>query len=400
MRRMHAAFVLTLAFVFTSAAAQTPMMYGTPQTAYDAPYGSTLTLNLPNGGTAVGADTIYIIEAALRGENSEFATPSGWSPFCSLQSDAEDQEQLFYVIYPSGATPPSSVGLTTNGSTWLGAIAVAYQGINAAAPFDAPNGWCSSNSALGTSEYGGPNNNPSSLTSVGVSNSVGNDLVLFSYFANGDVGTSQPAVSEGTLEAQVTRQQLDAYGYLGWVDMPMPGSGSSGTNTLSWVPGGGWGVGADGVLTMALAPAGSSPAEPPPMRPSTQAVSFGEQSVSAPPNPSPASISGGGHEMVSPENGSLNFSFQLPVPPGRQLTPDLTIAYNSSEARTVTSFGNEIVDYITEKDPVASDGWSYPVPSLAISTYDASPDGVEKCTVSTGYSCTRPAATAFRSIYR
>lgn len=200
-----------------------PTMYGTPQTAWNETSGtSSITTNLPNGGASVSAYTIYLIQAADRAGNPIFTAPPGWTQICQVSPDSSDQEQVFYQVVAPGSAPPSSVTLTVSrGWNWAGVIAVAYQNFNTSAPFD---GACQTASTTA----GSPAVGASTTTSAS------NDLVIWNFFVNNNTGTTSPSVSQGTTQAQVTRSELAAYGYLNYTDRLLLSPGSSGTNSLSW----------------------------------------------------------------------------------------------------------------------------------------------------------------------
>jgi len=136
---------------------------------------------------------------------------------------------------------------------------------------------------------------------------------------------------------------------------------------------------------MALAPVGSSPAEPPPIMVSSLAPNVGDTTSPVPQAPGYAPIQGL-NESVSPENGSVSFGFQMPLPPGRQLTPGFSVSYNSAGAHYIASSSTTAANYVTENGVLASAGWSYSVPMLTFSASRVTPPGTEaRCEVSSSY---------------
>ncbi|MGH3635982.1 MAG: hypothetical protein ACRDTS_18205, partial [Mycobacterium sp.] len=119
----------------------------------------------------------------------------------------------------------------------------------------------------------------------------------------------------------------------------------------------------------------------------------GDATSPAPRTPGHALISGP-HEVVNPANGSLTLTFNLPVPPGRGLTPAFTISYSSAGAHVFGSYGNDLASMYAQSYLLSSDGWSYGAPVLTYATSDQeSPDGAETCTVSTNYEVQMPDGT-------
>jgi len=188
-----AVFLLVVAPVLLLA--QSPTLYGTPQAAFSATSSSgpsSLTLDLPSGGTALSAPAVYIVETGTRSGSPAFDVPSGFTQECSLSLDEYDTEQLFYKVYSAGDTPPASITVTDEGGwTWGAAAAVAYTGIRAAAPLD--------NGCTSTSESG----NTTSIPGPSFTTTLNNDRVVWAFFAQGDVGTSSITPSMGTAEIAV-----------------------------------------------------------------------------------------------------------------------------------------------------------------------------------------------------
>src|SRR5256885_1524608 len=235
-------------FLLFAAAAQAtgPTIYGTPQTAANTTSGSTsLTINLPNGGTPVSASTIYIIQVADRASSPIFNVPSGFTQLCSISVGSLNEEQTFYEVFGANSPPPATVTLTQPGGwTWAGATAVSYQNINPSAPFDAG---CQTVSQTTSS---------TTLAGPSITTTKPNETVIWNFFVHGDVGTGAVTVSQGTTEAQVTRAALAGDGYLNYTDKPEPSAGASGTNTLTW----GRAASVSGAIAFALeAPGGYSP---------------------------------------------------------------------------------------------------------------------------------------------
>ncbi len=209
----------------TVAQASGPTMYGTAQTvANTTAAASSMTLNLPNGGSVVAATTIYIIQAADRAGSPAFSVPAGFTQLCSVNVGSLNEEQIFYKIFAVGSTPPSTVTLTlaTSGWTWAGAIAVAYQNVDSNAPFD---GGCQTVSQTTTS---------TSLAGPSVTTVLPDDLVVWGFFVHGDVGTGAITSSPGTSEGEVTRAALSADGYLNYTDLLQASPGASPADTLTW----------------------------------------------------------------------------------------------------------------------------------------------------------------------
>lgn len=111
---------------------------------------------------------------------------------------------------------------------------------------------------------------------------------------------------------------------------------------------------------------------------------LGDTASPAPREPGHALIVGP-HEVTDPANGSVTFTFKIPLPPGRGFTPDFTISYSSAGSHVFDSYGNDIATMAAQQSLFSSDGWSYGVPVLTYTWYQQSPDGAETCQVSTAH---------------
>ncbi|HUX67168.1 MAG TPA: hypothetical protein VMV31_06745, partial [Terriglobales bacterium] len=117
---------------------------------------------------------------------------------------------------------------------------------------------------------------------------------------------------------------------------------------------------------------------------------LGDTTSPAPKAPGHALI-GGPHEVVNPANGSVTFTFDIPLPPGRGLTPAFSISYSSAGSHPFGSYGNDIANMYAQSSLFSSNGWSYGAPVLTYTTANLpSPDGAETCTVSSAYIAQMP----------
>ncbi|HWG37540.1 MAG TPA: hypothetical protein VN690_07465, partial [Terriglobales bacterium] len=82
-----------------------------------------------------------------------------------------------------------------------------------------------------------------------------------------------------------------------------------------------------------------------------------------------ASRHGALQESVNPANGQLSLRYDLPLPPGLQLTPRFAIAYESSASNYLENLAGG-----QQATLLASDGWSYTAPLLTFSLADQTPD--------------------------
>jgi hypothetical protein len=83
-------------------------------------------------------------------------------------------------------------------------------------------------------------------------------------------------------------------------------------------------------------------------------------------------IPGSGHdyikmltETVNPANGSVSVRIQVPVPPGRQLTLPLSIAYDSNGVLFFQALGNGSGAWTNDQRIFAQGGWQLTVPMIS-----------------------------------
>lgn len=198
--------------------------YGTPQSAYaNAP---TIAVNVPNGGTTVGADTLVLIQVYDHSGTPGFVTPSGFTVGVNIASSSGvDTMTVYYRNYSSGSTLPTSITVTSldAGTPQIGAVCFAYQGHNATTPLDGtPQTANQTTPAVNT--YAGPS----------ITTTQANDEVVWAWAVFGDVGTATTTVSQGTKNGEVTRAQSGATLYMLAANVAQPSAGTSGTNTLTW----------------------------------------------------------------------------------------------------------------------------------------------------------------------
>lgn len=258
-----ARLLLTTPLLLSALAAQSLTSLGA-QTAYFDSYNdppqTSLPIDLPDGGTAVSADTIYIFAVDSRagygsaGTNTGVVAPAGLNALCSAQVSPMDLGQIFYVVYPAGSTPPTSLtfnSVDNGGWSNIGIIVAAYQGMNSTSPFD---GACQSGT---TGEDG------TSVTAPSLVTSLPNDTVFWNLFALGDIGTDTPSIGEGTSAASISRDQTGGDGYFNLLQTPESSPGGAGSNTLSWSPCCGQYISGAGAMVVALTPSGSAAPAPP-----------------------------------------------------------------------------------------------------------------------------------------
>ncbi len=244
-------FFITLAIAVISCGMQTARakaaitLFGTPtSTAYTT--GTTVTINIPNGGQTVSVPTLVILHAFGRGNPLPlFATPTGYTLLEELPMDNSDEEDIFYDNVSAGSVLPTSTTVTlVDGGLSFGAVeSMAYQGYNSVAPFDgAPQVVTSTGTGL--------------ITGDSVTTSNAKDLVGWAFAVEGSIAVSPvPSVSQGTIEAQVTRSQFSANGYMAFADTTISSAGASGSSTLTW---GGSGPFLNSAITFAIAPNGDT----------------------------------------------------------------------------------------------------------------------------------------------
>jgi len=105
--------------------------------------------------------------------------------------------------------------------------------------------------------------------------------------------------------------------------------------------------------------------------------------ASAPPLHTPGhALIDGPHETVNPANGQLSLRFAVPLPPGRQLTPQFSIAYDSGSS---TTFFGPTPQVWPASGALFQRGWSYTAPMLTNvrAQQDAGDSGL--CDFSTSY---------------
>jgi len=105
--------------------------------------------------------------------------------------------------------------------------------------------------------------------------------------------------------------------------------------------------------------------------------------TSAPPLHTPGhALIDGPHETVNPANGQVSLRFAVPLPPGRQLTPQFSIAYDSGSS---TTFFGTSPQLWPASGLLFQRGWSYTAPMLTNvrAQKDAGDSGL--CDFSTSY---------------
>jgi hypothetical protein len=178
--------------------------YGTAQSAYiSAP---AITVNVPNGGTTVGADTLVLIQVYDHSGTPGFTTPAGFTVATNIASGSGvDTMTVYWKNYSSGSTLPASITVTSldAGLPEIGAICFAYQGHNATTPLDGtPQTANQTTPAVNT--YNAPS----------ITTTQANDMVVWLWSVFGDVGTATTTVSVGTKNGEVTRAQSGAILYM------------------------------------------------------------------------------------------------------------------------------------------------------------------------------------------
>jgi hypothetical protein len=202
-----------------------PTLYGTPQT-FTCSAGvctQSSTVNLPNGGSVLSANTTYIVFASILGSGSPtYSTPSGWTLSTSIETArAEDSTYVFFKNYTSGQTPPTTLTITSGdaGGAYQGLRAIAYQGTSGFDSGGPQTGTVASSAAT----YAAP-----AITTVNT-----NDVVIWDWAIIGDVGTGSITTTIGTIEAQNTRSAWSANAYAATTDISEVSTGTY-NNTLSW----------------------------------------------------------------------------------------------------------------------------------------------------------------------
>ena len=82
------------------------------------------------------------------------------------------------------------------------------------------------------------------------------------------------------------------------------------------------------------------------------------------------------NETVSPANGSVNISINIPLPPGRGLTLPFSLSYNSGSVMTYhdSGKGNVGLDPDQGVGGRSHQGWEYSIPLLTYSNSSAEYD--------------------------
>jgi hypothetical protein len=198
--------------------------YGTPQSAYiSAP---SITVNVPNGGTTVGADTLVLLQVYDHSGTPGFVTPAGFTLATQVSAGSGvDEMDVYYRNYTSGSSLPSSITITSldAGTPQIGAICFAYQGHNPASPLDGTPTQ-SSQTTPAVNSYAGPS----------ITTTQANDTVVWNWAVFGDIGTGATSVSQGSKIGEVTRAQSGATLYMAIASNTITSPGASGTNTLTW----------------------------------------------------------------------------------------------------------------------------------------------------------------------
>lgn len=228
-------------------------LFGTPQKVYQAS-GATMTVNIPGGGVTLSADTIVIVHTSTRASGGTgCVTPSGWTLLTTVAVDSIDDAQIFYRVFLSGSSLPSTLAFSANdpgGFFQAGAVAVSYQGMNSSSPFDG--------SAVTTHNTGS-----ASITAASYTTSLANSLVLWAFSFRPDESLPEPTLTQGTEEIAINRSVSSGTLYLDIVDEVFASAGGSGSNTFTASVSASIGISS---ITFALAVAPSGP--PPPVIPS------------------------------------------------------------------------------------------------------------------------------------